>query len=122
VADEQNTAIAGAVCTLTGSLLPAGGLTVTADREGKFHFIEVPSGQYTLACAAIFVWLYACAESRKTSNDLAYSDLDFFQREVRPRTWIPAALRAAAACVGAGLKPPQKMESACGSSPRGVST
>lgn len=53
VADEQNTAIAGAVCTLTGSLLPAGGITVTSDREGKFRFLEVPPGQYKLSCAAM---------------------------------------------------------------------
>ena len=53
VADQQNTAIADAVCTLTGSLLPAGGITVTSDREGKFRFLQLTAGQYKLACAAM---------------------------------------------------------------------
>ena len=47
----------------------------------------------SLPAVALMLWAYASAERRKTANDLAYSDIDFFAREVRPRTWIPAALR-----------------------------
>ena len=53
VADEQNTAIVAAVCTLAGGLLPAGGITVTSDREGKFRFLQIAPGQYRLTCAAM---------------------------------------------------------------------
>jgi hypothetical protein len=52
VLNSQNAPLAGAVCTLTGRLLPAGGLTVTADREGKFQFLELSPDRYTLTCAA----------------------------------------------------------------------
>lgn len=48
-----------------------------------------------LAVVALFTWLYVRAENRKTANDLAYSDLAFFANEVKPRTWVPTALRAA---------------------------
>lgn len=53
-----------------------------------------------LVCAGAAAWAYARAEGRKTANDRAYSDLAFFEREVRPRTWIPIALRC---CVIAAL-------------------
>lgn len=53
VTDEKKTTVSGAVCTLTGSLLPSGGLTVTSDREGKFNFVQLTPGQYKLACAAM---------------------------------------------------------------------
>ena len=46
---------------------------------------------------AFLLWAYLGAERRKTANDLAYSDIAFFAREVRPRTWVPAALRYAIA-------------------------
>jgi hypothetical protein len=52
ITDERNTAIEGALCTLTGSLLPGGGLTVTSDRQGKFRFLQLQPGQYKLECAA----------------------------------------------------------------------
>ena len=41
-----------AVCTLTGSLLPVGGLTATADRKGQFEFMGLAPGEYTLLCGA----------------------------------------------------------------------
>ncbi|HEY6293897.1 MAG TPA: carboxypeptidase regulatory-like domain-containing protein [Terriglobia bacterium] len=53
VLNEQNAPIEGAVCTLTGSLLPSGGITVSTDRQGRFHFISVSPGSYKLACAAM---------------------------------------------------------------------
>jgi hypothetical protein len=34
-------------------LLPSTGITVPADYRGKFRFLELPSGQYTLTCAAM---------------------------------------------------------------------
>jgi hypothetical protein len=52
VLSNQNAPLAGAVCTLTGRLLPAGGLTVIADRQGKFHFPQLSPDRYTLTCAA----------------------------------------------------------------------
>lgn len=40
-----------------------------------------------------FTALYVRAERRKTAGDLAYSNVQFFTQSVRPRAWIPAALR-----------------------------
>lgn len=48
-----------------------------------------------LILCAIFAWLYIRAEQRKTANDLAYSNLQFFASAAKPRRWIPAALRGA---------------------------
>jgi len=53
VLTEQNAPIEGANCTLTGGLLPSGGITVSTDRAGKFHFDPVPTGDYKLTCAAM---------------------------------------------------------------------
>jgi len=53
VLNEQNAPLADAVCTLSGSLLPAGGLTLTVDREGKFRFLQLSPGHYLLTCAAM---------------------------------------------------------------------
>jgi len=39
------------------------------------------------------VALYRWAERRKTAADLAYSNIQFFERAVGSRSWIPAALR-----------------------------
>ncbi|MEO9170172.1 MAG: VWA domain-containing protein [Candidatus Baltobacteraceae bacterium] len=49
-----------------------------------------------IAAVALFAFLYVRAETRKSANDLAYSDLAFFESEVRPRAWIPGLLRGAA--------------------------
>ncbi|HVA26987.1 MAG TPA: VWA domain-containing protein [Candidatus Baltobacteraceae bacterium] len=43
---------------------------------------------------ALLAAFYMRAERRKTANDLAYSNLQFFARSIRARTWIPGALRA----------------------------
>ena len=43
-----------------------------------------------IVCIAAYLW----AERRKTTNDQAYSDIAFFAEAVRPRAWIPSALRA----------------------------
>jgi Carboxypeptidase regulatory-like domain len=53
VLNDQNAPLSGAVCTLTGHLLPAGGLTVNTDRDGKFTFLQLSPGSYKLACAAM---------------------------------------------------------------------
>ena len=53
VLNDQNAPLGDAVCTLTGRLLPAGGLTVTTDREGKFHFLQLSPDRYALTCAAM---------------------------------------------------------------------
>ena len=52
VLSDQSTPLSGAVCTLSGSLLPASGLTVTADYQGKFTFPQLSPGDYKLYCAA----------------------------------------------------------------------
>ncbi len=46
----------------------------------------------TIVCAI----LYVRAEQRKTANDLAYTNVEFFRDAVAPRQWIPRALRACA--------------------------
>ena len=53
VLNDQSAPLSGAVCTLTGNLLPAGGLTVDTDRDGKFTFLQLSPGSYKLACAAM---------------------------------------------------------------------
>jgi Ca-activated chloride channel family protein len=45
------------------------------------------------ALVVAFTALYLRAERRKTANDLAYSNVQFFVESIRPRGWIPAALR-----------------------------
>src|ERR1017187_2507138 len=52
VLNEKNAPLPDAVCTLTGSLLPVGGLTATADRKGQFEFMGLAPGEYTLLCGA----------------------------------------------------------------------
>jgi Carboxypeptidase regulatory-like domain len=53
VLNDQNAPLSAAVCTLTGNLLPPGGLTVNTDRDGKFTFLQLSPGSYKLACAAM---------------------------------------------------------------------
>ncbi len=45
--------------------------------------------------AAAFVLLYRRLVQRKTRQDLAYSNLDFFVAAARPRRWVPQALAIA---------------------------
>ena len=52
VVTKDNKPISGASCTLTGNLLPDVGITVTADERGKFAFVGLLPGTYTLQCAA----------------------------------------------------------------------
>lgn len=53
VENEKSAPISGAVCTLTGKLLPAAGLSVTTDAHGDFDFPGVALGTYDLTCAAV---------------------------------------------------------------------
>jgi hypothetical protein len=52
VLSDPSTPLPGAVCTLSGSLLPPSGLTVTTDYQGKFTFAQLSPGAYKLDCAA----------------------------------------------------------------------
>ena len=52
VMSDQSTPLPDAVCTLTGSLLPPEGLTVSTDFQGRFTFSQLSPGTYKLACAA----------------------------------------------------------------------
>jgi carboxypeptidase family protein/TonB-dependent receptor-like protein len=53
VRDEHDAPVAGAICTLTGLVLPEGGLSVTTDEQGHFAFPGLPPGTYSLSCAAV---------------------------------------------------------------------
>ena len=53
VLNEKGEPISGAVCTLTGAVLPAQGLSNTAGERGKFHFQGLVPGSYDLTCAAV---------------------------------------------------------------------
>lgn len=53
VRDEHESPVAGAVCTLTGPVLPEGGLPVTTDEQGRFTFPGLVPGTYSLSCAAV---------------------------------------------------------------------
>ena len=44
--------------------------------------------------AAALVWLYRRAESRVDAQALRYSNLTFLAGALRPRAWVPRALRA----------------------------
>jgi Ca-activated chloride channel family protein len=65
---------------------------------------------YGLVALVVLALLYGAAERRKTANDLAYSQVAFFAGAVRPRAWIPRALRfgwiAALACIAVGAAGP----------------
>jgi hypothetical protein len=53
VLNNQNQPIPGAVCTITGAMLPAAGLTATAGAKGDFQFAFQSPGTYNLTCAAV---------------------------------------------------------------------
>jgi hypothetical protein len=53
VLNDQSAPLSAALCTLTGNLLPPGGLTLDSDRDGKFTFPQLSPGPYKLACAAM---------------------------------------------------------------------
>lgn len=53
VLTDQDQPIPEALCTLVGGLLPSTGITVASDYRGKFRFLELPPGRYTLTCAAM---------------------------------------------------------------------
>jgi Carboxypeptidase regulatory-like domain/TonB-dependent Receptor Plug Domain len=53
VIDAKGAPLSGAVCTLTGPGLPAGGRSVTADEKAKFEFTGLIPGSYELTCAAV---------------------------------------------------------------------
>ncbi len=53
VKEESGKPLPGAVCTLTGALLPSEGLTVTTDEKGQFQFTGLTPSTYTLTCAAV---------------------------------------------------------------------
>jgi len=52
VVGPQGEAIPGAVCTLTGRLLPTRGISLTTDEKGEFAFSGLIAGSYDLTCAA----------------------------------------------------------------------
>ncbi|HUI41702.1 MAG TPA: carboxypeptidase regulatory-like domain-containing protein, partial [Terriglobia bacterium] len=53
VLNPQNQTIAGALCTLTGGMLPQEGLSVTSDEQGNFGFPGIAPATYTLICTAV---------------------------------------------------------------------
>ena len=53
VLNEKGEPIAGAVCTLTGAVLPQQGLSNTTGEQGKFSFQGLVPGSYDLTCAAV---------------------------------------------------------------------
>jgi len=53
VVSEKGTAVAGAVCTLTGPALPDQGTSVTTGEKGSFQFTGLIPGSYELTCAAV---------------------------------------------------------------------
>ncbi|HUY12528.1 MAG TPA: TonB-dependent receptor [Terriglobia bacterium] len=53
VINNQNQPIPGAVCTLTGEMLPSAGLTATSGANGEFQFAFQSPGTYQLTCAAV---------------------------------------------------------------------
>ncbi len=53
VLNEKNVPVPHALCTLTGRLLPTGGITQESDNKGEVSFSELLPGEYTLSCAAM---------------------------------------------------------------------
>jgi hypothetical protein len=53
VINEKGEAIAGAVCTLRGLVLPEQGLSNTTGEKGEFDFQGLVPGAYELTCAAV---------------------------------------------------------------------
>ena len=52
VLEEKSAPIPEALCTLTSRLLSGEGLTTQTDYKGKFEFLGLQPGEYTLLCAA----------------------------------------------------------------------
>src|SRR5690349_14066162 len=53
VVTENNEPIAGAICTLTGGILPPDGVSATTGERGGFAFQGLVPGTYNLACASV---------------------------------------------------------------------
>jgi hypothetical protein len=53
VLNEQNAPVPHALCTITGRLLPAGGVTQESNSKGEVRFPELLPGDYTVSCAAM---------------------------------------------------------------------
>ena len=53
VVDQNNTPLAGAVCTLMGPTLPEQGRPQTTGERGEFEFTGLVPGSYQLTCAAV---------------------------------------------------------------------
>src|SRR5512135_3371121 len=52
VLDDKNLPIVEAVCTLNGRMLPSEGISVTTGQKGRFQFVGLAPGTYTVTCAA----------------------------------------------------------------------
>src|SRR6516225_3445285 len=50
---EKGEPIPGAICTLTGGLLPEQGVSSTTGEKGGFEFQGIMPGRYTLTCASV---------------------------------------------------------------------
>ena len=50
---EKGEPIPGAICTLTGGLLPEQGVSSTTGEKGGFEFQGIMAGRYTLTCASV---------------------------------------------------------------------
>lgn len=75
VLDEHNQPITGAVCTLSGGILPSQGLSASADAQGRFVFPGIAVGSYTLSCAA--VGYEPVVKSDVSVTEESYPALDF---------------------------------------------
>src|SRR5215471_7277888 len=53
VLTEKSEPIPGAICTLTGGLLPEQGVSATTGEKGGFEFQGIPPGRYALTCASV---------------------------------------------------------------------
>jgi len=108
VLGDPSTPLSGAVCTLSGNLLPPSGLTVTTDYQGKYAFEQLAPGAYKLDCAAPG---YVPVEEQLNFTN-AFPALDVIlpaEKVVQQRVEVHASVSSAALAQGA---PPAKLNAA----------
>ncbi len=93
VHNENNQPITGAVCALSGGMLPRQGLSTNADEQGRFVFPGIPVGTYTLSCAA--VGYQSVVKSDVDVTEESYPVLDFvLSKEVVVRQRVEVTAKA----------------------------
>ena len=108
VLNEQNQPIPEALCTLSGGLLPAEGLTVKTGPKGEFEVPGLLEGSYDLTCAA--VGYQPVSQKGLAINSQMQSTLEIaLPKEIVVRETVNVREKAPELSVGQTAPPPAKL-------------